>query len=168
MKILEIITESGKKGGMKKINPSQKAAMKNASTLPALNMNSGSMYLNYRMGVALAGAPDFPTKMEADNWIAGDPLLSTYTDEEFEMFMSWSEREEFLKENPSVQPTLTAAPALVRGTNSNNKVPEGFKEVLSDGGYRGLYRGFHYALMRAIPLHATAFMTFELCKKYWK
>jgi solute carrier family 25 carnitine/acylcarnitine transporter 20/29 len=45
---------------------------------------------------------------------------------------------------------------------------EGFKEVLSDGGYRGLYRGFHYALMRAIPLHATAFMTFELCKKYWK
>jgi solute carrier family 25 carnitine/acylcarnitine transporter 20/29 len=44
---------------------------------------------------------------------------------------------------------------------------EGCKEVLSDGGYRGLYRGFHYALMRAIPLHATAFMTFELCKKYF-
>jgi hypothetical protein len=45
---------------------------------------------------------------------------------------------------------------------------EGLKEVLNDGGYRGLYKGFHYALMRAIPLHATAFMTFELCKKYWK
>ena len=44
---------------------------------------------------------------------------------------------------------------------------EGFKEVINDGGYRGLYRGFHYALMRAIPLHATAFMTFELCKKYF-
>jgi len=44
---------------------------------------------------------------------------------------------------------------------------EGFKEVLRDGGYRGLYRGFHYALMRAVPLHATAFMTFELCKKYF-
>jgi hypothetical protein len=44
---------------------------------------------------------------------------------------------------------------------------EGLKEVLNDGGYRGLYRGFHYALMRAIPLHATAFMTFELCKKYF-
>jgi solute carrier family 25 carnitine/acylcarnitine transporter 20/29 len=43
---------------------------------------------------------------------------------------------------------------------------EGLKEVLKDGGYRGLYRGFHYALMRAVPLHATAFMTFELCKKY--
>jgi Mitochondrial carrier protein len=44
---------------------------------------------------------------------------------------------------------------------------EGLKEVLKDGGYRGLYRGFHYALMRAVPLHATAFMTFELCKKYF-
>ena len=43
---------------------------------------------------------------------------------------------------------------------------EGFREVLKDGGYRGLYRGFHFALMRAVPLHATAFMTMELCKKY--
>lgn len=43
---------------------------------------------------------------------------------------------------------------------------DGLKEVLKDGGYRGLYRGFHFALMRAIPLHATAFMTMELCKKY--
>jgi len=43
---------------------------------------------------------------------------------------------------------------------------EGFKEILQDGGYRGFYRGFHYALMRAIPLHATAFMTMEMCKKY--
>jgi len=42
----------------------------------------------------------------------------------------------------------------------------GFKEILQDGGYRGLYRGFHFALMRAIPLHATAFMTMEFCKKY--
>ena len=81
MRANEFITEAG----MKKISKDQKAAMKNAMTLPALNMNSGSMYLNYRMGVALAGAPDFPTKMEADNWIGGDPLLSTYTEEEFEM-----------------------------------------------------------------------------------
>ena len=43
---------------------------------------------------------------------------------------------------------------------------DGFKEILQDGGYRGLYRGFHFALMRAIPLHATAFATMEFCKKY--
>ena len=72
-------------GGMKKIDPSQKAAMKNASTLPALNMATGSQYMSYRMGIALAGAPTFPTKIEADNWIGGDPLISSYTEEEFEM-----------------------------------------------------------------------------------
>ena len=43
---------------------------------------------------------------------------------------------------------------------------EGFREILKDGGYKGFYRGFHYALMRAVPLHATAFMTMEICKKY--
>ena len=71
--------------GMQKIDKSAKGAMKNASTLPALNMSTGSAYMNYRMGIALAGAPNFPTKMEADNWIGGDPLLSTYTEEEFDM-----------------------------------------------------------------------------------
>jgi hypothetical protein len=81
MKVFEIINESG----MKKIDKAHKASMMNASTLPALNQSTGSAYMNYRMGIALAGAPDYPTKMEADNWIGGDPLLSTYTDEEFDM-----------------------------------------------------------------------------------
>jgi len=82
MKILDIITESG---GMKKIDKTQKAAMKNATTFPSMNMSSGSQYLGYRMAIALAGAPDFPTKQEADNWIGGDPLLAPYTDEENDM-----------------------------------------------------------------------------------
>ena len=43
---------------------------------------------------------------------------------------------------------------------------EGFRQIISKGGYRGLYNGFHFALMRAIPLHATAFATMEFCKKY--
>jgi hypothetical protein len=72
-------------GGMKKINKNHKAAMQNATTIPGLNMSTGSAYMNYRMGIALAGAPTYPTKMEADNWIGGDPLLSTYTEEEFDM-----------------------------------------------------------------------------------
>ena len=82
MKVYDIISESG---GMKKIDDIHKSAMQNASTLPALNQSTGSAYMNYRMGIALAGAPDYPTKQEADNWIGGDPLLSTYTDEEFDM-----------------------------------------------------------------------------------
>ena len=73
------------KGGTKKIDKEKKAAMKNATTLPGLNMSTGSQYMNYRMAIALAGAPTFPTKIEADNWIGGDPLISSYTEEEFEM-----------------------------------------------------------------------------------
>ena len=80
-----LLDEAKGKGGMKPIDKEKKAAMKNATTLPGLNMATGSMYMNYRMGIALAGAPDFPTKMEADNWIGGDPLISSYTQEEFEM-----------------------------------------------------------------------------------
>ena len=81
MRLKEIIVESG----MKKIDPTQKSAMKNAMTFPAMNQSTGSAYLGWRMGIALAGAPDYPTKMEADNWIGGDPLLSTYTQEEMDM-----------------------------------------------------------------------------------
>lgn len=52
-------------------------------------------------------------------------------------------------------------------TTKNIGFVEGFKEIITKGGgYRGLYKGFHFALMRAIPLHATAFATMEFCKKY--
>jgi len=36
------------------------------------------------------------------------------------------------------------------------------KEIYQSGGLRAFYRGFHYALMRAVPLHAGTFMTYEL------
>jgi hypothetical protein len=73
------------KGGTKTIDNEKKAAMRNATTIPGLNMSTGSMYKNYRMGIALAGAPTYPTKMAADNWIGGDPLISSYTQEEYDM-----------------------------------------------------------------------------------
>jgi nicotinamide mononucleotide adenylyltransferase len=73
------------KGGTKPIDKEKKSAMRNATTVPGLNMSTGSQYMNYRMGIALAGAPDYPTKMAADNWIGGDPLISSYTEEEYDM-----------------------------------------------------------------------------------
>jgi hypothetical protein len=87
MKDVNDVVRSLRESGTKNIDKTQKAAIKNAITIPALNMSTGSggAYMNYRMGIALAGAPDYPTKMEADNWIGGDPLLSTYTEEEFNM-----------------------------------------------------------------------------------
>lgn len=68
--------------GTKPIDTRHKVAIPNATTYPAMNPSTGSAYLNYRFGLALAGAPDYPTKMEADNWIGGDPLLAPYTQEE--------------------------------------------------------------------------------------
>jgi hypothetical protein len=79
MKIRDIILE----GGMEKMKPEHEAAIRNAVTFPDQNMSTGSAYKNYRFGLALAGAPDYPTK--ADNYIAGDPLLAPYTKEEMDM-----------------------------------------------------------------------------------
>jgi hypothetical protein len=79
MKINEVITE----GGMTKPSKSVMASVKNLTTFPDQNMNSGSAYKNYRFGLALAGAPEYPTK--ADNYIAGDPLLAPYTEAEMEI-----------------------------------------------------------------------------------
>ena len=60
-------------------------------------------------------------------------FIDTETDEEFEVVMKIAEREEFLKENPQVQPIITA-PALISGVDAQQKLPEGFKEVLSKVG----------------------------------
>jgi hypothetical protein len=61
------------------------AAIKGAVTMPGISMNksNGNSYAQYRFGLALAGAPDYPTK--AAGAFAGDPLLSTYTDVELEI-----------------------------------------------------------------------------------
>lgn len=50
-------------------------------------------------------------------------------------------------------------------TSRNINFTQGFREIISNGGYSGLYKGFHFALMRAIPLHSTAFVTMEFCKR---
>ena len=61
------------------------AAIKGAVSMPSISMNksNGSSYLQYRFGLAMAGAPDFPTK--AAGAFSGDPLLSTYTDAEIDI-----------------------------------------------------------------------------------
>jgi hypothetical protein len=51
------------------------------------------------------------------------------TDEVFDHFISISAREEFLKSNPHIQQVIEA-PAFISKT-SVNKVPAGFKDVIS-------------------------------------
>jgi hypothetical protein len=56
-------------------------------------------------------------------------FLNKETNEEFEDFISISRKEELLKLNPHIQ-QIIEAPAIV-SASPTNKVPDGFKEVLS-------------------------------------
>ena len=61
---------------------SHKSAIKGAISMPDISQTKqgGSPYTQWRFGIAMAGAPDFPTPPAGA--FAGDPLLATYTDED--------------------------------------------------------------------------------------
>lgn len=63
-----------------KLPKTQVAAIKGAVSMPDISQTKqgGSPYTQWRFGIAMAGAPDYPT--EPAGAFAGDPLLSTYTD----------------------------------------------------------------------------------------
>jgi solute carrier family 25 carnitine/acylcarnitine transporter 20/29 len=48
-------------------------------------------------------------------------------------------------------------------SNDNLSIRTSIQHLIKNG---NIYKGFHFALLRAIPLHATAFATMEYCKKY--
>ena len=56
-------------------------------------------------------------------------FYNTKTDEQFNDFMSWSERENYLKDNPHIEPMLTTA-ALV-GDHIIMKTDGGMKDTFS-------------------------------------
>lgn len=64
----------------KKLPNHQAAGMKGLVSMPDISMTKqgGSPYTQWRFGIAMAGAPDYPT--EPAGAFAGDPLLATYTD----------------------------------------------------------------------------------------
>ena len=57
-------------------------------------------------------------------------FLNNETGEVFDAFMKISERDDYLKTNSNFSPVLTA-PNIVSGVSTQNRVPDGFKEVLS-------------------------------------
>lgn len=57
-------------------------------------------------------------------------FYDTQTGEVFEKLMKINEKDQFLKENPHVESIISAA-AIVGGVSVKDKVPDGFKEVLS-------------------------------------
>jgi hypothetical protein len=52
------------------------------------------------------------------------------TNEIFEVFMKISEKEKYLMENSNIE-SYIMAPSIVSGVSVTNKVPDGFKDVLS-------------------------------------
>ena len=63
-----------------KLPKSHQSALKGAISMPDISQTKqgGSPYTQWRFGIAMAGAPDFPTPPAGA--FAGDPLLATYTD----------------------------------------------------------------------------------------
>lgn len=67
-----------------KLPASQVSALKGAISMPDISQTKqgGSPYTQWRFGIAMAGAPDYPT--EPAGAFAGDPLLATYSDVDLE------------------------------------------------------------------------------------
>ena len=85
MRMYEILSEDAPGADLKDAPEGVADAIKGAVSMPGISMNksNGSSYLQYRFGLAMAGAPDYPTK--AAGAFSGDPLLSTYTDAEIDI-----------------------------------------------------------------------------------
>lgn len=64
----------------RKLPRSHRSAIKGAISMPDISHNKqgGSPLTQWRFGIAMAGAPDYPTPPAGA--FAGDPLLATYTD----------------------------------------------------------------------------------------
>lgn len=69
----------------KKLPKSQQSAIKGAISMPDISQTKqgGSPYTQWRFGIAMAGAPDYPTPPAGA--FAGDPLLATYSDADLDI-----------------------------------------------------------------------------------
>lgn len=71
-----------------KLPKSHSSAIKGAISMPDISQvkQGGSPYAQWRFGIAMAGAPDYPT--EPAGAFAGDPLLATYSDADLQIINS--------------------------------------------------------------------------------
>jgi len=69
----------------KRLPKSHNSALKGMISMPDISQTKqgGSPYTQWRFGIAMAGAPDYPTPSAGA--FAGDPLLATYTDTDLEI-----------------------------------------------------------------------------------
>jgi hypothetical protein len=58
-------------------------------------------------------------------------FIDKETQEVFDVILSMKEYDEFKSKNPNYERHFDEAPKIVSGVSTTNKVPDGFKEVLS-------------------------------------
>ena len=89
MKINEIITEADIHANPKQLASDQVSSLKGAVSIPGISSNksNGSPYAQYKFMVAtgLSDGKGTGETMPAAGAMAGDPLITCYTDEEFGM-----------------------------------------------------------------------------------
>jgi hypothetical protein len=95
MKIAEIITEGDVHANPKQLASDQVSSLKGALSLPGIsgNKSNGSPYQQYRFMIAtgLVDGKGTGETMPAAGAMAGDPLITCYTDEEFNMIKDAAE-----------------------------------------------------------------------------
>jgi hypothetical protein len=89
MKINEIITEGDVHANPRQLSGDQVASLKGAISMPDIsgNKSSGNPYQQYRFMIAtgLSDGKGTGEQMPAAGAMAGDPLITCYTEEEFGM-----------------------------------------------------------------------------------
>ena len=104
----------------KKLPKSHYSALKGAISMPDISQTKqgGSPYTQWRFGIAMAGAPDYPTPPAGA--FAGDPLLATYSDADLEVINAAAKsvgagRINKLTDNRSTEPDYVNKTSPVKG-----------------------------------------------------
>lgn len=107
-----------------KLPKSQVSAIKGAISMPDISQvkQGGSPYAQWRFGIAMAGAPDYPT--EPAGAFAGDPLLATYSDAELKIINSAAK--------------MIGAGEVKKLTDNRSTEHEGVNKVSPVKGFKGL------------------------------
>ena len=95
MKVKDIILEGDVPANPNRLAKDQVAALKGAVSMPGISMNksNGSPYQQYKFMIAtgLSNGKGTGEKMDPAGALAGDPLITCYTEEEFGMIKDAAE-----------------------------------------------------------------------------
>jgi hypothetical protein len=104
----------------RKLPKSHQSALKGAISMPDISQTKqgGSPYTQWRFGIAMAGAPDYPTPPAGA--FAGDPLLATYSDADLEIINAAAKsvgagRISKITDNRSTEPEYVNKTSPVKG-----------------------------------------------------